>query len=182
LFASGPFRSIAAEIEEKPMPRSVSAPVVPAAPAPRGRLRGFTLIEVMIAIVVVAILATVAYPQYTEFVQRSRIAEATSAMSDFRTRMEQFFQDNRTYVNGGACGVANPAYDAAESSFQILCTAPSAAGYTLNANGNAAKGMGSFQYRLVLNNAGVTRSTVAAPPGWGISATCWTVRKNGKCS
>jgi type IV pilus assembly protein PilE len=151
-------------------------------PRRRRRQAAFTLIEVLIAIVVVGILTAIALPQYNEFVRRSRITEALNGMNDYRTRMEQFFQDNRTYVNGGACGVANPAYDAAESSFQILCTAPSAAGYTLNANGNAAKGMGSFQYRLVLNNAGVTRSTVAAPPGWGISATCWTVRKNGKCS
>jgi type IV pilus assembly protein PilE len=182
LFASGPFRSIAAVIEEKSMPRSVSAPVVPAASALRGRLRGFTLIEVMIAIVVVAILATVAYPQYTEFVQRSRIAEATSALNDFRTRMEQFFQDNRTYAGAFPCGVDEPGYDNTRDSFQLVCSAPSATGYTLNANGNAAKGMGDFQYRLVVSNVGVVRSTQGTPLGWTKRLDCWTVRKNGSCS
>ena len=154
---------------------------IAAARCHRLRAAGFTLIELMIAIIVVGILAAVAYPQYTEFVQRSRIADATSAMNDFRVRMEQFFQDNRSYVNAGTCGVADPVFDANTSNFQLACTLiPN--GYRVNATGNAGKGMGSFRYRLEVDNAGVRRITVAAPAGWAISGTCWTVRKNGYCS
>jgi type IV pilus assembly protein PilE len=145
---------------------------------------GFTLIELMIVVAVVGILAAVAYPLYTDYVQRSRIMEATSTMNDMRVRMEQFFQDNRTYANGAACGVADPPFNAGESSFQVLCAGADANGYTLNANGNGAKGMGSFQYRLVVAAGGVTRSTVGVPAGWALPApnTCWAVRKGGKCS
>jgi type IV pilus assembly protein PilE len=145
---------------------------------------GFTLIELMIVVAIVGILAAVAYPLYTDYVQRSRITEATSTMNDMRVRMEQFFQDNRTYANAGACGVADPPFNAAESSFQVQCAGADANGYTLNANGNGAKGMGAFQYRLVVNAGGVTRSTVGVPAGWALPApnTCWAVRKAGKCS
>jgi type IV pilus assembly protein PilE len=145
---------------------------------------GFTLIELMIVVAVVGILAAVAYPLYTDYVQRSRIMEATSTMNDMRVRMEQFFQDNRTYANAGACGVADPPFNAGESSFQVLCSGADANGYTLNANGNGAKGMGAFQYRLVVAAGGVTRSTVGVPAGWATPApnTCWAVRKSGKCS
>lgn len=149
-----------------------------ARPRPGSGQYGFTLIELVIAIAIVGILAAIAIPQYTEFVQRARITDATSAMNDFRVRMEQFFQDNRTYANAGNCGIGNPA----DSSFQIVCSAASAAGYQLDATGLAAKGMGSFQYRLLVNNAGVTRSTVGAPAGWTAPANCWAIRKNGDCA
>jgi type IV pilus assembly protein PilE len=149
------------------------------------RQTGFTLIELMIAVVVLGILATVAYPQYTEFVMRSRIIEATAGMNDFRTRMEQYFHDNRTYADAGNCGLGDPAVTA-DSSFQIACTGASANGYQLDATGLASKGMGSFQYRLVVGAGGVQRTTVSVDSGrnWSLPApnTCWAVRKSGKCS
>jgi len=150
------------------------------APPARG-LAGFTLIELMIAVTVLGILAAIAYPQYTEFVQRSRITDATNALNDFRTRMEQYFQDNRTYANAGACGVPDPAV-AGSASFQLACAGAGPAGYTVTATGLASKGMGSFTYRLTVAAAGVTRATVSAPAGWATPAGCWAVRKNGDCS
>jgi type IV pilus assembly protein PilE len=150
--------------------------------APRfARHAGFTLIELLIAVTVLGILAAIAYPQYTEFVQRSRITDATSALNDFRVRMEQYFQDNRTYANGALCGVPDP-LPIGSSSFQIVCGAPSAAGYTVNADGLPGKGMSAFRYRLTVAAAGVTRTTVSAPAGWVTPANCWAVRKNGDCS
>lgn len=148
---------------------------------PHFRQAGFTLIELMIAVTVLGILAAIAYPQYTEFVQRSRIADATSRLNDFRTRMEQFFQDNRTYAAAGNCGVGDPPPSPADS-FQITCGGASATGYTLDAAGVAAKGMGAFRYRMTVAAAGVTRATVAAPGGWTTPANCWAIRKNGDCS
>lgn len=149
---------------------------------PSRRLAGFTLIEMLIVIAVLGILAAIAVPQYTEFVRRSRIVDATSAMNDFRTRMEQFYQDNRTYANAGACGV-DPA-SAGSTAFTLVCGGPTNAGYTLNATGNAAQGMTGFQYRLVVAAGGVTRSTVAVPATWTplpSPNTCWQVRKGGYC-
>jgi type IV pilus assembly protein PilE len=148
---------------------------------PPPRQAGFTLIELMIAVAVLGILAAIAYPQYTEFVQRSRITDATSALGDFRTRMEQFFQDNRTYANAGACGVPDPAV-AGSSSFQLTCAGADATGYNVTAAGLASKGMSAFSYRLTVAPAGVTRATVSAPAGWATPANCWAVRKNGDCS
>ena len=65
--------------------------------------RGFTLIEVMITVAVVAILAAVALPQYRDYVTRGRIPEATSRLATLQVQAEQYFQDNRTYVGAPAC-------------------------------------------------------------------------------
>lgn len=149
--------------------------------APRQGAQGFTLIEVMIVVAIVGILAAIALPQYNEFVQRSRITDATNAMNDFRTRMEQFYQDNRTYVAGGNCGVPDPAVTSS-SSFQLTCSAATNTAYQLDAAGLASKGMAAFAYRLSVAAGGVTRSTQNAPAGWTKPANCWAIRKSGDCA
>src|SRR2546426_9927950 len=75
-------------------------------PAPRGwsPRNGFTLIEVMIVVAIVGILAAIALPNYSYYVQRSKIIEATTSLSDARQRTEQLFLDTRTYA--GNCTAA----------------------------------------------------------------------------
>ena len=140
--------------------------------------RGFTLIEVVIAIAIVGILTAIALPQYSEYVRRSRIVEATNGLNDFRTRMEQFFQDNRSYANGVDCGVAVPPTDA----FAFSCGSASTTGYRIEADGQAGKGMGGFRYRLDITGGVLTRSTELVPTGWTAKPDCSVTRKDGSCS
>jgi type IV pilus assembly protein PilE len=69
---------------------------------------GFTLIEVMITVAVIAIIAAVALPAYFDYVTRSRLVEARANLADMRTRMEQFFLDNRTYPATCVAATATP--------------------------------------------------------------------------
>jgi type IV pilus assembly protein PilE len=144
------------------------------------RQSGFTLIEVLAAVTIVGILAATAYPSYTSYVQRVRIIDAISKLSEFRVRMEQWYQDNRTYLDGNACGVADPP-TAASDPFTVTCTGASASSYKVTATGRSAKGMGGFVYSLTLDDKGPTRSTDGVPRGWAKSATCWTTRTDGTC-
>ncbi len=144
---------------------------------PRSRARGFTLIELMVTVAIAAILASVAIPMYRDYVIRGRIIDATSKLSDFRVRMEQYFMDNRTYANGAACGVADPK-DTDDAGFTITCKDPSATAYTAIATGKESKGMKGFEYQIVASGA---KKTSAVPTGWTASDDCWVTKKDGSC-
>ncbi|MNZ23681.1 Fimbrial protein precursor [compost metagenome] len=63
------------------------------------RCRGFTLIELMIAVAIVAILAMVAYPSYQQYVIRGNRAAAQAEMMDIANRQQQYLLANRTYAS-----------------------------------------------------------------------------------
>jgi len=58
---------------------------------------GFTLIEVMIVVVIIAVLSSIAYPSYKESVARSRRAEARVVLTAAQQWMERFYTENFRY-------------------------------------------------------------------------------------
>ena len=141
-------------------------------------VRGFTLIELMIVVVIVAILAAIALPSYADYVKRGKIIEATSGLSDLRQGMEQYFLDNRTYV--GYCGSPNGTarVQPTVNAFSLTC-AETTSTYTLTATGIAAQGM-DVAFVYTVDQSGAKTST--GPSGWAGNPNCWAVRKSGDCS
>ncbi len=64
--------------------------------------KGFTLIELMITVAIVAILASIAYPAYQDQVRSSRRSDAQGVLTSFALAMERFYTSNNTYL--GAAG------------------------------------------------------------------------------
>lgn len=60
--------------------------------------KGFTLIEVMIAVTIVGILLAIAIPNYSEHVKRSARTEAMTALLDIANKLEQYYVDNHQYI------------------------------------------------------------------------------------
>lgn len=62
------------------------------------KVKGFTLIELMITVAILGIIASIALPSYFEHVKRTARTEAITALLDAANKQEQFFVDNRQYI------------------------------------------------------------------------------------
>jgi type IV pilus assembly protein PilE len=133
---------------------------------------GFTLIELMVAVAVLAILSAIAYPSYIDYIKRGRIADALSPLSQFRLQMEQASQDNGNY-GATACAISPPANT---NYFSFSCTLGNPA-TTFSAK---ASGIGMMTgYAYTVDEIG-SQKTTAYPGRSSLPASCWLTRP-GDC-
>lgn len=146
---------------------------------------GFTLIEAMITVAIIAIMAAIALPSYNEYVIRSKLTEATTTLADLRVKLEQYYQDNRTYSSTAtACpGLAMPGAPSVKF-FTFTCNSGSSGNeqnFTLTASNVANLGLGAAGlYEFTINQSNV-RTTTAFPAAIGLPKSCWISKKDESC-
>lgn len=98
------------------------------------KLTGFTLLELMIALVIVAILMSIAIPSYQQWTRKSRRSEGMSALMQMQLAQERWRANNTSY------GTLAQAYNGVSTTdngyYTLAVTANSATGYTMTATGN----------------------------------------------
>lgn len=134
---------------------------------PGKRQRGFTLIELMIVVAVIAILSAIALPAYQEYVKRSQRAEARAAILKADGWLERFYGENNRYNNGSATGnnlfsaaFGNvPATGAARYTISLVVDTSS---YTITATPTGSMD-GDYCGAYTKGNAGVLQAAVDNP-------------------
>lgn len=112
--------------------------------APSLRLRGFTLVELMIVIAIIGILGAVAYPSYTSNVARGRRADAQKALLEASQFMQRYYTANNTYTDSNGKPPALPGtltttkQSSGNTVYDLTVTAADQLGYTIKATPNSA--------------------------------------------
>ena len=88
------------------------------------KMRGFTLTELMIVIVVLGILAAIAYPSYTAFVLRGKRAEGRNMLMEAAARQERFYSDNNSYTSTIGSGGLNISSSSENGYYSLAATTP----------------------------------------------------------
>jgi type IV pilus assembly protein PilE len=130
------------------------------------RQRGFTLIELMIVVLVIAVLAGLALSGYQQQVRKSRRAEAKQVLADLGLKQEKYRSNNSTYGTIAQIGGAATTTYYSICPVAATCTT-SATGYVLVAvpTGDQLKdSCGTLKWEMV---AGVvTKSSSAGTDCW----------------
>jgi len=98
----------------------------------RKYMRGVTLLELMIVVVIISIMAAVAYPNYRQFAARAKRNEAKAMLLEVAAAQERFYLQNSTYGTLAELGFDNP-YVSDTGSYELIVTAPDASNYTATA-------------------------------------------------
>ena len=137
---------------------------------------GFTLVELMIVVAIVAILSAIAYPTYTNYIVKTHRTAAKACLSEYANYMERYYTTNLRYDTSSATPtIANalPALDCASTAqtgnfYQYDFGTPTVSAYTLTATPQGAQTADTRCGTLTLNQSGARTKS-----GTDTLAQCW---------
>lgn len=124
----------------------------------KSRIVGFTLIEVMIVLAIIAILASIALPAYTDQMKKSRRADVQRQLVSRAQELERYFSTNGRYssaAGGTTCGVSTEP----SSSYYAIATACTDTTFTITATPGSS-GPQATDGTQILNQTGIGDGSV----------------------
>ena len=135
---------------------------------------GFSLIELMIALAISAIIAAFALPAYVDYVKRGHLAEASAALALYATQLENNYLANRTYGTGGNKN-CSPQPINTNQYFTFACISNTSDTFTATATSKSTLHVDTpIVYSIDQNG---TRTTTIGQS----TQTCWAKDVKGNC-
>ncbi len=131
------------------------------------RAQGFTLIELMIVVAIIAIISAIAYPSYQDSVRKATRSDGLDTIADTAGRLERCYTTYGSYNNPSCTGVLNGATIASQRLHYNIVIASTPSTYTLTATAVSATQLKDTNcQQFVLTNTGMKTSLPAGN-------TCW---------
>lgn len=133
-----------------------------------GRMRGVTLLELMIVVVIIGTLAILAYPSYREYAARAQRTEARAMLLRVAANQEKYYLQNSTYAaTMRDFGYANNAVPTETGKYEVSITSGDARGFVARAEYQMGGSEGARCSWFEIDARGTRRSGPMSP------AECW---------
>ncbi len=133
----------------------------------RRAIAGFTLIELMIVVAVVAILASIAVPSYQEQIRKSRRAQAKADVVEYMQMAERYFTVNNTYVGFALPVAVSPREAGATARYNLAASTQTATALVLTATAVGPQASDRC------GNLSVSNTGLKTESGTATLAECW---------
>jgi type IV pilus assembly protein PilE len=141
----------------------------------RSAAAGFTLVELMIAVVVVSILAAIALPSYQNSIRKSRRTEAKTALMDIAGREEKLYSTTNAY-GSAASDVGYSTFNPIGHGYYKIETPDLSGGagtFTLTATAIGSQTQDTECAQLIVNQAGVQSTKDSSGTDNSTTSSCW---------
>lgn len=140
--------------------------------------KGFTLIELLVVLAIMGVLVSIAYPNYQQYLEKSRRTDGKSALMDLANRLEHYYSEHQTYES--ATIGQNPetdvlaSVDSPDHYYQLSIVSQDNQGFVIQATPQQPQTQDTQCQSFTLNSMG-EKGIVSGPMGEpsGNIAVCW---------
>ncbi len=145
---------------------------------------GFTLVEMMVVLSIMAILASFVYPSYADYVARAKAVEAFTEIEKIQSKIKQYYLDNNTLNN---CCTDNSFSETKNFNIEVTLGVKALESnaedfqVVLSSKKLSSSDKPELSYKITNSGGEYLYETLSLPNNWVMNNNCWVYNKQGDC-